>query len=146
MTPSNRLGSLRIKSDAQKGHIFKMMREQEKRLVDEWLLSSQAAKMFFGSTILVLALLPVFVGRVHPAEMPVWARTSWTLLGMAGTFALFLLWLGMWRYWVQLDDSKAYAKRLWFVVLLFGFWYGSCIYYYFVYLPQVIRRRRELRL
>jgi hypothetical protein len=35
--------------------------------------------------------------------------------------------LGMW------------AKRMWFIVLLVGFWWGSCLYRYFVYLPQVFR-------
>ena len=58
---------------------------------------------------------------------------------MAGTLALFFLWLGMWRYWARLDCSTRMTKRLWFGVLLFGFWYGSCLYYFLLYRPQVRR-------
>ena len=109
---------------------------------DNWIRSPGAAKLFFASTFLVLALVPLFAGWIDPAKVTLLFRICWTLLGTLGTFALFFLWLGMWWYWVRLDESKKYLKRFWFLILLFGFWFGSCIYCYFVYLPQMFRLNR----
>jgi hypothetical protein len=111
-------------------------------MADDWLTSSRAAKLFFAATLLALALFPVFQGWIDFARMSLWMRISLTMFYMLATCALLFLWLGMWTYWVRLDESKTYSKRLWFLILLFGFWYGSCVYCYFVYLPQVIRRSR----
>jgi len=119
-----------------------MFPQHWKSRIDEWLVSSLAAKLFFVSTLLVLALTTVFQGLVDPAKMPLWMRIYWIILGVLGPLGLSFLCVGMWTYWVRLDNSRAYAKRIWFVVLLVGAWYGECAYYYFVYLPQVIRKRR----
>ena len=110
---------------------------------DDWLITRPAARLFLASTFLVLALTPVFLGRVVTTNMPLWMRIPWGILGVVGPFALFFLWIGMWRYWVRVDNSRVYSKRLWFLILLLGFWYGSCIYCYFVYLPQVMRASRS---
>jgi len=110
---------------------------------DNWISSPRAAKLFFASTFLVLALVPRFEGWMVPAtRMTLWLRIFWTMFGNAGTAGLLFLFYGMWWYWVRLDESKKYLKRFWFLILLFGFWFGSCIYCYFVYLPQVIRLKR----
>lgn len=42
--------------------------------------------------------------------------------------------------WMRLDKSKALRKRIWFVILLIGFEYGSVLYYFCVYRPQVNSR------
>jgi len=60
-----------------------------------------------------------------------------------GVPAAFFLCLGMWRYWVRLDDSNPWAKRAWFFLLLVGLWWASCLYYFLVYLPQVVRKQRS---
>ena len=109
---------------------------------DEWLITRQAAKLFFLSTLLVLALIPVSLGKIHTNTMSFWVRLPWGILGILGPIALFFLWFGMWRYWVRIDRSGRWAKRAWFVVLLVGFWWGSCLYCLFVYLPRVLRRAR----
>jgi hypothetical protein len=113
------------------------------RFKDDWLITRQASSLFLASTILALALTPAFLGTGVTANVPLWMRIPWGILGIVGPLAVCFLWLGMWRYWVRIDDSAAYAKRLWFVILLLGFWYGSCLYCYFVYLPQVMRTRRN---
>jgi hypothetical protein len=41
---------------------------------DEWLITRQAAKLFFLSTLLVLALTPVFLGKIDTNTMSFWAR------------------------------------------------------------------------
>ena len=110
---------------------------------DEWLITRQAGKLFFTSALLVLAMTPVFLGRIDTAKMAFWERLSWGILGVIGPIGLFFLWFGMWRYWVRIDRSGPWAKRMWFVVLLIGFWWGSCPYCFFVYLPQVYRRVRS---
>jgi hypothetical protein len=70
-------------------------------------------------------------------------RLPWGILGVVGPIGLFFLWLGMWRYWVRLDSSRVWVKRIWFPVLLFGFWWGSVLYFFSIYLPQTLRRRAD---
>jgi len=117
-----------------------MLSPHWKQTADDWLTSSLVAKLFFASTFLALALVPVFHGWIDLARMSLWMRAFLTIFYMLATCALLFLELGMWIYWVRLDDSKTYLRRLWFLVLLLGFWYGygSCVYCYFVYLPRQI--------
>ena len=109
---------------------------------NDWFDTQRAVTLFVVSTLLVLALTPVFLGQVDPNRLTFWARLPWGILGILGPIALFFLWLGMWRYWVRVDDGAVWTKRIWFVVLLVGFWWGSCLYCFAVYVPQVLRRRR----
>jgi hypothetical protein len=110
-----------------------------RKLSNEWLVSSTAVKLFILSSIFVIVLIPVLFTYVIHAQ----GRTSTAeqifggAIGVLGAPATLFLWHGMWRYWARLDRSKTWVKRSWFVVLLFGFWYGSVFYCYFVYLPQV---------
>ena len=111
-------------------------------LRDHWLTSRLSVKLFFLSAILVIAITPVFLG-VDTTKMTFWQRLPWGILGIVGPFGMFFLWLGMWRYWVRIDKSRPRMKRIWFGVLLFGFWWGSVLYYFLAYFPQVNRRRRS---
>ncbi len=114
-------------------------------LTDDLLVSRWTPIFFLLSAICIVALTPIFRGSVDIEKMSFWMRLPWTILAIFGTFGLFFLWLGMWRYWVRLDDSSVWAKRVWFLILLVGFWWASCLYYFLVYLPQVIRRGRPER-
>jgi hypothetical protein len=107
-----------------------------------WLTSRPAARIFFVGAISVVLTAPVVLGRVDTAQMAFWERLPWAIVGTVGTVAFLALWEGMWFYWVRVDDSPAWAKRIWFVLLLIGFWYGSFFYFFMVYLPQTSRRRR----
>jgi hypothetical protein len=109
---------------------------------DEWLVTRQAAKLFAVSAVLVLALLSLLFISKDTAQMSFGERLPLGILGVLGPIAAFFLWFGMWRYWVRLDRSTRMTKRMWFVVLLLGLWWGSCLYCFFVYLPQVYRRAR----
>lgn len=106
---------------------------------DDWFITRQATRLFFCSTILTLALIPVGFGGVDTTKMTLWVRVPLGTFALVAIPALLFLEIGMWRYWARVDNSKAYAKRLWFLFLLFGLWYGSCFYCYFVYLPQALR-------
>jgi hypothetical protein len=104
---------------------------------DDWLITREAARLFAISTLLVLALTPVFLGEVHTNALSSWERLPWTILGILGPIALFFVWFGMWRYWTKIDRTSGSVKWMWFVILLIGFWWGGSIYCVFVYLPQV---------
>jgi hypothetical protein len=110
-------------------------------LEDDWLVSPIVTRIFLSAAVCLIALIPLFLGWFDPRNLPAWLQLPWTVVGMLiATDAIFLM-LGMWRYWVRLDDSVGAWKRIWFFVLLLGFCYGSCAYYFLVYLPQVVRKR-----
>lgn len=116
---------------------------------DRWLgdkrclISRTANWVFLLGAISVVALTPIFWGSLDPSKMSSEVRLGWGALCVFATPALLFLFLGMWRYWMRVDDSGPVAKRVWFVVLLFGFWWASLLYYFLVYLPQVIRKRKN---
>lgn len=114
------------------------------RFRDDWIVTRLAMRLFFLSTIIVLVLMPIVYGWINPKRISVWANLGWGLLGIVGPVALFFLLLGMWRYWLRIDDSGRWSKRFWFVMLLIGvwWWYALCLYCWIVYLPKVIRRNR----
>jgi hypothetical protein len=118
--------------------VFSLVR----KLSDEWLVSSAAVKLFILSTIFVVVLIPVLFiyaqGQASTAK-----QMFGGAIGVLGAPATLFLWQGMWRYWARIDHSRIWIKRCWFIVLLFGFWYGSVLYCYFVYLPQVRQRGAE---
>ena len=113
------------------------------RFDERWIGTRRAAQLFFVASLFVLGLLPVFLGRIEPSDKPS-ANVFWGIVGVGGAFSVLFLWLGMWRYWARLDASSGkWIKRFWFLVMLAGFWYGSCLYCWCVYLPQVIRSGRQ---
>jgi hypothetical protein len=111
---------------------------------DEWLITRQAAKLFFTSAILVLASVPVVLGwKIDIEKMSFWPRVPFAIYFVLLPIAIFFLWFGMWRYWVRIDHASRRDRRMWFVILLVGFWWGSCLYCLFVYLPQTFNRARD---
>jgi hypothetical protein len=109
------------------------------RFRDDWIVSKRAVTLFLVSVPWILALTFLF-GWVDFTKPTIWMNIVGGVIGVAGPIALFFLWLGMWRYWVRLDRSTPAKKRIWFAILLVGFWYGSILYYFFVYRPQVLGR------
>jgi hypothetical protein len=108
---------------------------------DDRLTSRGYAPLFAISSILTVCVEFVLWSRLDPAKMSFWMRLPLALVGVFGTLGLLFLYIGMWWYWTRLDDSGCWWKGFWFVVLLVGFWNGSVLYFLFVYLPQVVRRR-----
>jgi hypothetical protein len=70
-------------------------------------------------------------------------KLFWNSLGAVGAVAIFFLWLGMLRFWIRVDPSNKWTKRLSLVVPVLGFWYGACLYYFAVYLAQMLRKERQ---
>ena len=118
---------------------------------DSWIVTPRATKLFFASTIIALALIPMYLMYFIPetlvpaylapnAQVPSWMIVPYGALTLTIVLALFFIWGGMLRYWSHLDRSGKWMKRLWLAVLVLGVWWGACLYYYVVYLPQVQRR------
>jgi hypothetical protein len=108
---------------------------------DDRLASRGYATLFGISSILTICVELLLRSRIDPAKMSFWIRLPIVFVGVFGTLGMMFLWLGMWWYWVRLDDSGRWWKRFWFAVLLIGFWNGSVPYFIFVYLPQTVRKR-----
>ena len=112
------------------------------RFDEQWIGTRRAALLFLIASFFVLSLVPVFFGWVQPSKSSP-SNFIWGVVGVLGSISIFFLWIGMWKYWARLDRSGRWAKRLWFIVMLVGFWDGSCLYCWCIYLPQVIRSGRQ---
>ncbi len=110
---------------------------------DDWLVTRQAAKLFFASAIYLLALTPVFLCSTDMAHWPSSMKLAWNVAGGIGAIAVFFLWIGMLRYLIRIDQSNKWIRRLSLVILVLGFWYGACLYCFALYIPQVLRRERQ---
>ncbi|SRR6266568_1988453 len=109
-----------------------------RRITDEWLVS-KAARVLFGFAAFV-SLLLTFAGvfDMPQGELTFFVRLFFGILGVLGTLGAFFLWGGMWRYWMNIDSSSGWLRRVWFAVLLFGVWYGAILYFLVVYLPATV--------
>jgi hypothetical protein len=105
---------------------------------DDWLVSRRAVKLFFVAALFVLGTIPIFLGKIDPAKLAFWMRFPLGIEGIMGPISIFFVWIGMWRYWIRLDNSSKLAKQVSFFILLFGMFYGSVIYYFSVYRSQVM--------
>jgi hypothetical protein len=109
---------------------------------DDWFVSRQAAVLFFLGAVCVAFATPVFLG-LGGATVYSWMGPARDFAGGLMAVGTLFLWLGMWRYWVRIDRSRPWMKRIGFFLLLIGFWYGSVIYYALFYIPQFVRRGRQ---
>jgi hypothetical protein len=105
---------------------------------DDWLVSRRADKLFLVAVLFILGTIPIFLGRIDPARLGFWLRFTFGIEGILGPISIFFVWIGMWRYWIRLDNSSKFAKTASFFLLLFGMFYGSVIYYFLIYRPQVM--------
>jgi hypothetical protein len=106
---------------------------------DEWLASGDASRLLAGASAFTLAATAGWLAGVQVQDTGVLSRVLWGIFGVLLPISVFFLWGGMWSYWMRCDPSSRLARRIWFAILLIGFWYGSILYYAFVYLRT--RRR-----
>jgi hypothetical protein len=109
---------------------------------DEWLITRQAAKLFFTHPYTGIHTRRSRL-EIDIEKMSFWPRVPFAIYFVLLPIAIFFLWFGMWRYWVRIDHASRRDTRMWFVILLVGFWWGSCSYCLFVYLPQTFNRARD---
>lgn len=105
-----------------------------------WIVGRIAARLFSFSAILILVWTVAFAaasryGLGADQSFPIW-HELWRYLDIGVVLPIFFLWFGMWSYWLHLDRSKPWIKRLSFAALLFGVWWGATVYCLAVYLPR----------
>lgn len=105
-----------------------------KQASSDWLVSKTASTLFAISCFFVLVVTPILFGVVNVPNTTLWGNVLLGVLGVAGGLSILFLWVGMWYYWRRIDTSTRTIKRLWFFVLLVGFWYGSTLYFLLKYL------------
>lgn len=110
-------------------------------LSDDWFSSPIAATFLFIGALFVIALTACY--NVDLSKLSGWQANVTNVLGGIAAIAILSLYWCMWAYWTRIDDSTPAAKRVWFAILLVGVVWGSALYYFSVYLPQVLRRRRR---
>jgi membrane protease YdiL (CAAX protease family) len=113
------------------------------RVGDRWLLSRIACALFIGASILIIVLTSLLALDV-PTGSTAWSKTLWGGVGVLTGLSVFFVWSGMWRFWTKLDNSSRPARRVWFIILLFGLWYGAVLYFLCVYTPYHLRREKNL--
>ncbi len=112
-----------------------------RRIDDDWLMSRSASAFFALSALIIVVMTVVIFANIESRTL---GSVGNTLLGIGGVFAavgVFFLWGGMWRYWTRCDTSSLVGRRLWFLALAVGLWYGAILYYAFVYLPSARGRQ-----
>jgi hypothetical protein len=108
-----------------------------KWISEDWLLSRAASVMFALAAGIILGMNCVWFGYIHVSET---GAIQNVFLGVAGSLcalSIFFLWGGMWSYWLRCDTSRRIVRRVTFVLLVVGIWYGAIFYYLVIYLPGV---------
>jgi len=110
----------------------------------DWLVWGGGPFALLLSTIAILGVtaylysFPIMhVDLQRLATESAFVRYTSGIIGAVGAIGGALLYVAMWFYWARIDESSGWKKRIWFLVLLLGLWYGSCLYYFAVYRPQV---------
>jgi uncharacterized BrkB/YihY/UPF0761 family membrane protein len=109
---------------------------------DNWIVGRFAARLFSFSAVLIVVWTVAFAvvsrhGTSANQTRPIW-HELWTCLDIGVVLPIFFLWFGMWRYWLRVDRSKPWIKRLSFVALLLGAWWGATVYCLAIYLPRTL--------
>jgi hypothetical protein len=111
-----------------------------KRISEDWLQSRTASVLFALSAGMIVGMTGVWFGYVHVSET---APIQNIFLGVAGALSalsIFFLWGGMWSFWLRCDTSRRTVRRLTFLLLAIGIWYGAILYYLLIYLPGIRKR------
>lgn len=93
-----------------------------------------SAAIIIGMT-LMLVLAP-------PANPGALGRVIWGTGGVLFALSMFFLWSGMWRFWTKFDESSRWIRRVSFILLVVGIWYGAVVYYLLVYLPATSKQKQ----
>lgn len=107
-----------------------------KRVNVAWLISPCASTLFACSGLIIL-VATAFAIWGHSSYFVALKGPLQVCLGLGGAVAacsVFFLWGGMLRYWIECDPSSKAVRRLWFLVLIIGVWYGAILYFLLGYL------------
>jgi hypothetical protein len=65
--------------------------------------------------------------------------------GVISVVAILATWVGMWIYLFARDDSSFGTKAFWFIVFFLTAWFGSILYFFFVYKQQFLAKSSALQ-
>jgi uncharacterized membrane protein len=94
---------------------------------------------FIGTLAVAFATLTYYIDL---SKLSSWQEQAISVFAVIGAVSALSLYWCMWVYWTRIDTSRRSTKRVWFAILLVGLFWGSALYYFAVYLPQVLRKRR----
>ena len=114
------------------------------RIGDRWLVSRYASGMFAVAAILIVLVTALLTFNIAQ-DTGLWSDAFWAIAGVLSGLGAFFIWSGMWRFWSRFDQSSRFARRIWFFVLLIGFWYGAVLYFAIVYIRSSRTRFAENR-
>jgi hypothetical protein len=114
-----------------------------RRISDEWLVGKKASVLFAVSSVLIAGMTAALFSDVLTQDSGSLITLFWCVAGSLCAVGIFFLWGGMWRYWMLGEPSNRAARRIWFLFLVVGMWYGAVLYYALVYLSASARRNRE---
>ena|ERR1700674_2490724 len=127
----------------KKSRRYQQFRTYRRNNMDRLLVSRGGMRFFLVGIVCVIAItILLFLSPPDSSKMPLSNRLLWGIFGIIAPVTILGLFFGMWRYWVKFDDSGKWLKRTSFVLLLVGFWWGSAVYYFIVYLPQFYQRQK----
>ena len=86
--------------------------------------------------IVLIALTPLFDTITANIVTRIGFQIISACVGVVGTIAGMVLFVGMLAYLFLLDRSS--WKIVWLIVFLFTAWFGSSIYFFAVYRKQVV--------
>jgi hypothetical protein len=126
-----------------------------KYVSSEWFYSRSAVFLFSTSAGLVLLTLAlgwslefvpasITLAVTQQASNPSLAiQLGFALVGVLLTAAYAFVLLGMFRFWTAYDRSSPMTRKIWFVIMIAGFFVGislgTALYCLAVYLPQVLK-------
>jgi hypothetical protein len=87
--------------------------------------------------IVLIALTPLFDTITANIVTRIGFQIISACVGVVGTIAGMVLFVGMLAYLFLLDRSSPW-KIAWLIVFLFTAWFGSSIYFFAVYRKQVV--------
>ena len=128
-----------------------MLASEKSNAVTGWVVTGTGPLVMLLSAIAIMSVTAYLyvLGALHFNDYRLQhssalLRDGTNLLGMLGAVGGVIIYFSMWFYWAQIDRSRRNTKRFWFFVLLLGLWYGSCLYYFLIYRPQVNAAQKEL--
>jgi hypothetical protein len=117
-------------------------------ITKSWIISRIAQKTYFGCALAAFALYRVVLASklalravgARSFEVSPTAATLVESMLVPGIVGASLLYIAIWYFWFNYDDSGLFKRTVWFLFLYFLFPIGAALYYFLVY-----RRCAELQ-
>jgi len=124
--------------------LYREFRASWRNGVDDLIVSRVALRFFLSGVVCVVAITVFhFLPIPERSEMSFQYKFFLGMFGIVAAITVNFLYWGMWRYWYKFDESDKWIKRAAFALMLLGFFWGSAVYYFTFYIPQVQRKQKS---